>query len=281
MPRRMRRRSGSVSHCAPWESKCGSTKPSCAVATRGMPRSGYALRHVRSSYLSSHSIPKRARRATSAPSRSLPTTRTPNDMQGIDSEVFLVGDLHVEVGQQRITRAGTDITLPNLSFELLLALIRVAPNFLSNDLLMARVWPGQIVSPETVAKRVNLLRAALGDNANEPRYIAGVRGRGYRLVAAVSPAVRPAPPVADPLPAAAIVKQPNKLSTGDSVATERRTVTAKPRPSWWLVLSVLVAVIVAVALTVRTTDRSRSVGAQPQRESPLRETGAISARART
>src|SRR5271170_5957249 len=101
-------------------------------------------------------------------------TRTPNEMQDINSEVFLVDDLHVDVGQQRVTRAGIEITLPNLSFQLLLALIRVAPNVLSNDLLMARVWPGLIVSPETVAKRVNLLREALGDDAKDPRYIAGV-----------------------------------------------------------------------------------------------------------
>src|SRR5450755_4683471 len=78
--------------------------------------------------------------------------QTPSNMGGIDSEIFLVGDLQVDVGQQRVTRAGVEITLPNLSFQLLLALIRVAPNVLSNDLLMARVWPGLIVSPETVAK---------------------------------------------------------------------------------------------------------------------------------
>ena len=114
--------------------------------------------------------------------------QTPSGMPDIAGELFLVGDLHVDVGQQRVTRAGIEITLPNLSFQLLLALIRVAPNVLSNDLLMARVWPGLIVSPETVAKRVNLLREALGDNAQDPRYIAGVRSRGYRLVAAVSPA---------------------------------------------------------------------------------------------
>ncbi len=200
-------------------------------------------------------------------------TRMPNEMHGIDSEVFLVGDLRVEVGQQRVTRAGIEIALPNLSFELLLALIRVAPNFLSNDLLMARVWPGQIVTPETVAKRVNLLRVALGDSAHEPRYIAGVRGRGYRLVATVSPAVRPAPPV--------VVTQPNELSPGDTVATEPRTVTAKPRRIWWLVLSVLLAVIFAVAIGMRTINRARSVGTQPQLENPLRETTAIGARART
>ena len=91
--------------------------------------------------------------------------QTPDDMPDNASELFIAGDLHVDVGQQRVTRAGIEITLPNLSFQLLLALIRVAPNVLSNDLLMARVWPGLIVSPETVAKRVNLLREALGDDA--------------------------------------------------------------------------------------------------------------------
>ena len=200
-------------------------------------------------------------------------THTPTEMYGIDSEVFLVGDLHVEVGQQRVTRAGIDITLPNLSFELLLALIRVAPNFLSNDSLMARVWPGQIVTPETVAKRVNLLRVALGDSAQEPRYIAGVRSRGYRLVAAVSPAVRPAPPV--------VVTQPSELSTGDTVATEPQKVTAKRRRIWWLVWSGLFAAFVAVAIGMRTITKSRSVGTQPQLENPPRETGAIGARTRT
>src|SRR5450631_4640448 len=142
--------------------------------------------------------------------------QTPIDTPDISSELFLAGDLHVDVGQQRVTRAGIEIALPNLSFQLLLALIRVAPNFLSNDLLMARVWPGQIVTPETVAKRVNLLRVALGDNAQEPRYIAGVRGRGYRLVAAVSPAVRPAPPVEGPLFAQLVAAQLDELSAGQA-----------------------------------------------------------------
>jgi len=205
----------------------------------------------------------------------------PNEMHGIDSEALLVGDLHVEVGQQRVTRAGSEIALPNLSFELLLALIRVAPNFLSNDLLMARVWPGLIVSPETVAKRVNLLREALGDDAKDPRYIAGVRNRGYRLVAAVSPAVRPAPPVEDPLPAPVVVTQPNVLSTGDTAATELRTVSTKPRWIWWLVLPVLVAAIFAIAIGVRKADRGHTAGAQPIPQNPLREAEAIGARART
>ena len=51
---------------------------------------------------------------------------------------------------------------------------------------MERVWKGVVVSPATVAKRVELLRQALGDDSAEPRYIALVRGYGYRLIPAVS-----------------------------------------------------------------------------------------------
>src|ERR1700675_1283664 len=142
--------------------------------------------------------------------------KTTSSMPDMAAEGFLAGDLHVDVGQQRVTRAGIKIILPDLSFQLLLALIRVAPNVLSNDLLMARVWPGLIVSPETVAKRVNLLREALGDNAQDPHYIAGVRSRGYRLVAPVSPARRPAPTVEGLLSAPAGAAQPYEVSTQDT-----------------------------------------------------------------
>jgi DNA-binding winged helix-turn-helix (wHTH) protein len=105
----------------------------------------------------------------------------PGDLPEIRPGTFIVGDLYVDVGQQRVTRAGSDIALTNLSFRLLLALVRAAPDVLSNESLMMQVWPGLVVSPETVNKRVNLLRDALDDDPREPRYIALVRSRGYRL----------------------------------------------------------------------------------------------------
>jgi len=122
-------------------------------------------------------------------------------------ECFEAGDLRIDVGQQSLSRAGEAIALPNLSFKLLLALVRAAPNFLDNEELMRRVWPGLVVSPETVSKRVALLREALGDDPKQPRYIAGLRSRGYRMIACVSnhapTSVRPflIAPIADSSPA--------------------------------------------------------------------------------
>jgi len=84
-------------------------------------------------------------------------------------------------------RGASDIPLPHLSFELLLTLTRAAPDVVSFDQLTARVWPGLVITPETISQRVKLVRDALGDDPHAPRYIAGVRGSGYRMVASVRP----------------------------------------------------------------------------------------------
>lgn len=96
--------------------------------------------------------------------------------------VWRIGDLVVDAGQQRVVRGDEVIVLPKLSFDLLLALVHDAPNVVTIDTLLARVWPGLVVNPETVVQRVKLLRDALDDRVAEPRYIAALRGRGYRLV---------------------------------------------------------------------------------------------------
>jgi TolB-like protein/DNA-binding winged helix-turn-helix (wHTH) protein/Flp pilus assembly protein TadD len=84
-----------------------------------------------------------------------------------------------------VRRAGTVIRLQALSFDLLITLVRAAPGLLSFEQLGECVWPGLVITPETVVQRVKLLRGALGDEAHAPRYIEGVRGRGYRLIADV------------------------------------------------------------------------------------------------
>lgn len=96
-----------------------------------------------------------------------------------------VGDLLIDTGRQRVTRGEHVIGLPKLSYDLLLALVRAAPNLISLDALMEQVWPKAVVGPETVSQRIKLLRDALGDDPRAPRYIEGLRGRGYRLIPSV------------------------------------------------------------------------------------------------
>jgi TolB-like protein len=98
---------------------------------------------------------------------------------------YRLGDLVIDTGRQLVSRAADAIPLPKLSYDLLLVLARAAPNVVSPDELMRLVWPGVIVSPETISQRVKLLRDALEDDPRVPRYIAGLRGRGYQMVAAI------------------------------------------------------------------------------------------------
>jgi len=107
----------------------------------------------------------------------------------------------VDAGRRRVERDGSEIALPGLTFDLLLALAREAPNLASIDALMQQVWPGRVVSPETVSQRVKLLRAALGDDPESPRYLTGVRGHGYRLIVPVERCAIASAAVQDPVPA--------------------------------------------------------------------------------
>lgn len=104
-------------------------------------------------------------------------------------------DLVIETGTHELWRGDQRIELPKLSFRLLLALVEAAPNLVTHDDLTERVWPGRVVTPETVTQRIKLLRRALGDDAADPRYVGLVRGEGYRLLARVE-RVEPASPEA-------------------------------------------------------------------------------------
>ena len=103
-----------------------------------------------------------------------------------ETTLFQVDDLLVDLGRRCVLRAGVDLKLPGLSFDLLVVLLRAAPNLVTVRRLMDVVWPDAVVNPETISQRVKLLRSTLGDDVKSPRYVAGVRSRGYRIVATVT-----------------------------------------------------------------------------------------------
>ena len=116
---------------------------------------------------------------------------SPNRKASVD--VYHAGDLTIDVGRQTVNRAGLDIPLPRLSFEVLVALVEAHPRMLSIEELMESVWAPAVVNAETVSQRILLLRHSLGDHSASPRYIVGVRGRGYRFDAPVSKELLPTP----------------------------------------------------------------------------------------
>ena len=177
--------------------------------------------------------------------------------------VYRVGDLVVDTGRATVTRDGQAVALPKLTFDLLLALIEAAPRVVSHDELMHRVWPGLVVGPETVSQRVKLLRASLDDDPKAPRYVLGVRGRGYRLLPAVE---RPDVMRHDP-PGAGAAVAPASVAP-DSARPRRRIV--------FLVAAAALVVAVGIGILVSRVDTpDRHVDATPAAPLPARSVAVL------
>jgi TolB-like protein/DNA-binding winged helix-turn-helix (wHTH) protein len=173
---------------------------------------------------------------------------------------YVIGDLRLDIGRQRATRGEAVIPLPKLSFNLLVALARAAPDLLSCGELLEQVWPKAVVNPETVNQRVRLVRAALGDDAYRPRYIEGLRGRGYRLIPPVH-CEAAEPPDTDPLieqPAtAAVAADPAAVSAGaqdpanlSATGAAQQPLPFRATPAAALWLSGLIVTLIAVTASV-------------------------------
>lgn len=91
-------------------------------------------------------------------------------------------DLLVDPGRHEVTRAGQVIPLTRVEFRLLLTILEADGRVLSRDQLLDAIYghDGADVLDRTVDVHVGRLRDKLGDDADRPRYVATVRGVGYR-----------------------------------------------------------------------------------------------------
>lgn len=100
---------------------------------------------------------------------------------------YRINDLILDRGSRRVTRSNEALKVNGLTFDFLLVLVKASPSMASYDDLAEGVWQGRPVTPETIAQRAKILRAALSDDAKDPRYFEMIRGQGYRLIADVEP----------------------------------------------------------------------------------------------
>ncbi len=93
-----------------------------------------------------------------------------------------VGDLDIDAPGFRLTQAGRPVELTATEFRLLVELARDAERVVSREALLERVWGYDYLGDSRlVDMAVKRLRDKLGDDPRNPRYIATVRGAGYRL----------------------------------------------------------------------------------------------------
>lgn len=93
-----------------------------------------------------------------------------------------VQDLEIDTAGFRVTQRGRLIDLTATEFRLVLELARSAERVVSREALLERVWGYDYLGDSRlVDMAVKRLRDKLGDDARNPRYIATVRGAGYRM----------------------------------------------------------------------------------------------------
>jgi non-specific serine/threonine protein kinase len=94
------------------------------------------------------------------------------------------------------------ILLPPTGFGVLCYLVEHAGKLVSEEELLAAVWPNSYIEPQAVKNRVFAIRKTLGDNVKTPRYIETLHRRGYQFIAPVltRPSIDPQAPAHRNLP---------------------------------------------------------------------------------
>jgi two-component system response regulator MtrA len=103
--------------------------------------------------------------------------RTNTDVSGI----ITIGDLKIDVQAHQLLRAGKQIQLTRLEFDLLVALAREPGRVFTRDALLSEVW-GYSHSTDTRLVNVHIqrLRSKIERDPENPEIVITIRGVGYK-----------------------------------------------------------------------------------------------------
>jgi len=95
-----------------------------------------------------------------------------------------VGDIRLDPDARTVTRSGADVTLAAREFDLLAVLMANAGTVLRRERIMDEVWDTNwFGSTKTLDVHIAWLRKKLEDDPAHPRYLATIRGVGFRFAA--------------------------------------------------------------------------------------------------
>lgn len=113
---------------------------------------------------------------------------------------------HFELDERlyELRAAGKPVPVQPKVFDLLVYLVRRGDRAVTKTELLEVLWPEVDVGETALTQAVLSARKALGDDGERQRFIATVRGRGYRFVARVDERLDSSAPPADPSHAALV-----------------------------------------------------------------------------
>jgi DNA-binding winged helix-turn-helix (wHTH) protein/tetratricopeptide (TPR) repeat protein len=95
--------------------------------------------------------------------------------------LYEFGPYRIDPAKRLLLRGEESVQLPSKVFETLLVLVQHCEEVVSKDDLLKTIWPDSFVEESNLSQSIFLLRKALGETAQDHRYIVTIPGRGYRF----------------------------------------------------------------------------------------------------
>lgn len=158
---------------------------------------------------------------------------SPPPHEGDPPGLYRFDDIEVDVAGHTLVRDGQPRALEPKAFAVLLMLLARPGELLGRDELMDGVWGHRHVTPGVLTRAIAQLRAALGDDPHDPRYIQTQHSVGYRFIGSLDAdeagaSAGDSTPPADEVPANAPAPD---APPPDPVPTVRGGETAAPAPA--------------------------------------------------
>ena len=186
------------------------------------------------------------------------------------------GLFEVDVRQGELRKNGIRVKLTGQPFQILVILLEHRGDLVTREQLQRRLWPSDtfVDFDRGLNAAINRVREALGDSAENPRFVETLPRRGYRFIAPLvdSGAARA------PLPAAESNVSPAQTVTSRgalpvSEARERRPVSRRLKLLLGGVSTLAVLAVVAVAVLSRPSRRSSGWDFQAMKISRVTQSG--------
>lgn len=109
----------------------------------------------------------------------------------MEAHVLQCGPFRIDLRNECVWHGAQALRLRPKSFAVLRYLVTHSGRLVTKEELLAAVWPATVVREAALAICIGQLRRLLGDTPRTPQFIATVPRRGYRFIAALTPADLP------------------------------------------------------------------------------------------
>ncbi len=116
------------------------------------------------------------------------------DDTGSRSQCLVFNNFEVDLRSGELKKNGRKIRIQSLPFQLLSILIERPNEVVTREEVSRRLWPDHtfVDFDHSIGTAINKLRGALGDSAEEPRYVETLPRRGFRFIGKIERSAEPA-----------------------------------------------------------------------------------------